>query len=509
MSFQSISAHKLFLYLSALWFCFALVVMIFLGEQHVDEGYYHLIAHLTSEGKMPYIDYFYVQMPLYPLIYGFLFHLLGSSFLTGRGISACFALCAFLLASRTARNVKGERAAAVTAGLLACQPFTIYYLTIIKLYALTALLLTCFVWIMHSPLKPVYKTSLAVIFLSLASSVRLTVLPGLFILLLIVFWRYRFSHVFITAALTALLLLGMIILPFYVFSPETFTYGAFTYHFDKESFSLARQFAHRLFTLSQLSQIYFNVILLAAVTIAVNYSFRKTVPQHRISENTQDCLVVILTILFFHFTSQAPYVYRYLTILIPALTVLLGIESVRMEPKIQPHISGFRLSWIFAASCFLTVLSRGAADLGPLTGGGSAMMLANVSTCISSVTSPGAPILTFNNSVAVEAQREVLSGDEMNVLTYDPEWTESRCEKYRVLNLDMLERAIKESRFGAILLTSNSFLGNFPSFYNPGEIGARPRIMAAISTHYYKLKTFPGFGYMKEDADLYLPRDHK
>jgi hypothetical protein len=131
--------------------------------------------------------------------------------------------------------------------------------------------------------------------------------------------------------------------------------------------------------------------------------------------------------------------------------------------------------------------------------------LKGIATEISVVTAPGDEILTFNNSVAVEAGRNVLPGDEMNVLTYDPAWPRERCETFHVLNVDMLEEAIKTSRLRAILLTRYSFIGNFPTFYNPGETGARPRIMAAIEQHYHRINTFPGFGYMGEDADLYLP----
>ncbi|HPQ42388.1 MAG TPA: hypothetical protein PLV45_18595 [bacterium] len=121
------------------------------------------------------------------------------------------------------------------------------------------------------------------------------------------------------------------------------------------------------------------------------------------------------------------------------------------------------------------------------------------------LTSPGDEILTFNNSVAVEADRPVLPGDEMNVLTYDPAWTRERCEQFHVLNVDMLEQALETERLRAVLVTRFSFIGNFPTFYNPSEVGARPRIMSALEKHYHKINTFPGFGYMGEAADLYIP----
>ncbi|MBN2054386.1 hypothetical protein JW905_05665, partial [bacterium] len=61
-------------------------------------------------------------------------------------------------------------------------------------------------------------------------------------------------------------------------------------------------------------------------------------------------------------------------------------------------------------------------------------------------------------------------------------------------------------KFGAILVTGHSFIGNFPVLYNPGEEGARPSMMRAIEESYMLYRKYPSFGYFDRDLDMYVPR---
>lgn len=130
-----------------------------------------------------------------------------------------------------------------------------------------------------------------------------------------------------------------------------------------------------------------------------------------------------------------------------------------------------------------------------------------VSREIEKLTEPTKPILTFNNSVAVQSHREVVEGDEMNVLTYSKDWPTEKCKKYHILNVEMLKSYIDKKIFGAMLITDDSFIGNFPVLFNPGEIGARPTIMRAINENYRLIKEYPNFGYFNKTAYLYVPKN--
>lgn len=489
------------------------MIMVFWGNHNVDEGYYHLIAKLTAEGALPYRDYFCVQTPVYPFVYGAMFKIFGSSLIMARSLSMVLGLMSFLLSVRIARNLLGANAGLAAAALILVQPFTVYFLTIVKLYALTSLLLTILVYFLTSKLQPVPRYTLAAATAALAVCTRLTVLPALPLVVLIAFMRPRGMERIkagLAALVAGIVVTSAVMLPFQILSPETFQYGVFGYHLDKEGFSLIRQISHRLDVIFRLSLLYSTagIVMVMSVLVRLQQRFAGERQGHDALEwppGAIDAAWVIAGVILFHFTSEMPYGHRYLAMMLPPLAAVLGPEFIRLIRLADRHH--------FPAPILLGLAACGTMFVGTgqpetrLTNPGPVAQLRQVSSEIAMLTRPDDEILTFNNSVAVEAGRRVLPGDEMNVLTYDPEWDAERCGKFHVLNVDMLEKALETGRVRAALITEFSFIGNFPTFYNPGEIGARPRIMYALEKHYRRVRTFPGFGYLGEDAELYLPLD--
>lgn len=106
-----------------------------------DEGFYLLAAKLVVHGQLPYLDFFYPQMPLQPYLYGGWLLLFGESWTSLRLCSAlCVALTGALLTS-----LVYERCGVFFA-FLACALFTLSRLifvhaTTTKTYALSLLLL--------------------------------------------------------------------------------------------------------------------------------------------------------------------------------------------------------------------------------------------------------------------------------------------------------------------------------------------------------------------------------
>lgn len=489
--------------LCALLYIVLTFALIFFGKENVDEGYYQIVARQTSLGDLPYRDYIYVQTPLFPIVYGMAFKLFGTSFAFARGFSGFLGFIAFLVCVITARRLGGDQAGAVTAALIVCQPFTLYFLMIIKLYALTGLCVALAVFFLCSQYPLRFPAAAAC--LALGTATRMTLAPTIPLIIAIAAFRSRSVRMTLLTATVCIILLTGILLPFFLLAPETFLYDVFTYHFEKESFSLLRQISHRLDSLFKLSNIYFLPLLLFFSTTLYRFRFRtdpSALPEAR-HPGERDAGLVLLIIILFHFTAQAPYIYRYLAMLAPAVCILIGTETARFRSLIPTHLKAPINGMIWGA-CLLTLIARGHVDFS-FRDGGAFVQLSRVAARIKSLVPPEKPILTFNNSVAVEANREVVRGDEMNVLTYDPAWPRERCEKFVILNLEMLESLIQSRTFGAILMTPYSFLGNFPRFFNPGEIGARPRILKAIEENYMQLTEFKGFGYLGEDATLLIP----
>jgi 4-amino-4-deoxy-L-arabinose transferase-like glycosyltransferase len=107
-----------------------------------DEGYYALAAELAMEGQVPYEDFFYLQMPLLPYVYGAWSAIFGESWYAVRSLSAVLAAVLGVLVLRHALRRFGDRRLALAAlALYASSALVLSWFTVAKTYALATLLL--------------------------------------------------------------------------------------------------------------------------------------------------------------------------------------------------------------------------------------------------------------------------------------------------------------------------------------------------------------------------------
>ena len=107
-----------------------------------DEGLYLMTSRLVAEGKLPYHDFLLQQMPLAPYVYGWWMRLAGMTWLSGRMLSAILAAALGTALYREVSKQTGKWAAGLVAALLFLSCTHVFaWLTVIKTYALSALLL--------------------------------------------------------------------------------------------------------------------------------------------------------------------------------------------------------------------------------------------------------------------------------------------------------------------------------------------------------------------------------
>jgi hypothetical protein len=125
--------------------CFLLVVFLAVTRYRfidADEGFYLLASRLVFLHKIPYLDFFYTQMPLLPYVYGSWMHFFGESWSTGRALSACLASTMGMLLYAHVCTQTGKWAAGVIAALLfSCTTLIFAWLPIVKTFALSGVLL--------------------------------------------------------------------------------------------------------------------------------------------------------------------------------------------------------------------------------------------------------------------------------------------------------------------------------------------------------------------------------
>lgn len=128
-------------------FSIALLALVFVPMSLLrfidgDEGYYLLAARLVSEGQTPYADFFYPQMPLLLYPYELWFKVFGPSWYGARTLTALFAIAIGVLVHLSVQKARGSsRAALLAVVLYAASSLVFGWFTVVKTYALSALLL--------------------------------------------------------------------------------------------------------------------------------------------------------------------------------------------------------------------------------------------------------------------------------------------------------------------------------------------------------------------------------
>jgi len=107
-----------------------------------DEGYYLLASRLILDGKWPYKDFFYTQMPLLPYVYGIWMKATGVSFYSGRALSALLSIVLGLMLCYQAKELTHRRSMAILALLLySFSALAVEWFPVVKTYALSTTLL--------------------------------------------------------------------------------------------------------------------------------------------------------------------------------------------------------------------------------------------------------------------------------------------------------------------------------------------------------------------------------
>jgi len=107
-----------------------------------DEGYYTLAASLVSDGKLPYVDFFYPQMPLLPFAYGPWTSVFGESWFGARSLSVlCAAGTGLLLYRHASGRWRSRPLGLLAVALYASSMLVLTWMTVVKTYPLSTLIL--------------------------------------------------------------------------------------------------------------------------------------------------------------------------------------------------------------------------------------------------------------------------------------------------------------------------------------------------------------------------------
>ncbi|MDQ1459696.1 MAG: hypothetical protein QOI08_1180 [Actinomycetota bacterium] len=157
-----------------------------------DEGFYALAAKLVAHGKTPYVDFWFLQAPLLPYVYGTWERIIGESWYVLRSLSVVLTVAlGCVIYWHVLRRWSARRLALIAVLLFATTPLGFQWFPTIKTYALSTLLLfTAYVWAQSRSAKAWFVAGL---FAGLAVDVRL--LFGSVVIVFLVYarrdaWRF-------------------------------------------------------------------------------------------------------------------------------------------------------------------------------------------------------------------------------------------------------------------------------------------------------------------------------
>jgi hypothetical protein len=392
-----------------------------------DEGFYLLAARLVFEGKLPYVDFLYTQMPLLPYIYGLWMQFWGESWLSGRLFSACLtAGLGVLLYVHVCSRTRKWTLAIFAVMLFSSSTLMFGWLPVVKTYALSNLLLfACYTLTARvSAASSMGTFFVCGLLLGVSMEVRLYFAAALPVFLLWI-WRHPkliekgrpirwFLAGFSSATLPVILLLGM--------DPGTFIFNTVGIHAMRSGIGLIGGFAQKFAVLLELliggprgNGIQFSTLLLLSVWSFHNKSMERP-------ERLALGLAVVLGLICF---APTPSYVQYFCVMFPFLLA----AAVCSFGNLLFVRSGQEKVWLKVAVCTGAVLYVAASipDYRKyfITGEGlngiyrkkdpfnwTLPAVSAVSRAIDEFAVPGEPVMSFWPGYMIESKAAVYRGFE-------------------------------------------------------------------------------------------------
>ncbi len=516
-----------------LFFASVCGIYVYYGAINVDEGFYVLSAWLTRMGKVPSVDFFYNQPPIYPYIYGFLQGIAGFGLLSGRIVSVIFALGSILLIYRKISRCGDIESRLIYCALICLSPLAAYYLSIAKLYALGAVLLSLGTYFLCEVSKSRLAPYLAIAFISLACGVRLTCFPVLIAAWMLV-WIFGSPRTAINSSMLSASIISLLYAPYLIIDAQRYIYQVYTYIIEKDVIPLKRLLLHRIDGAANLAQNYWLIILVPLVWLLYGLTagdlpkrLKRLLTTDKTEAQPSEMILWICWLAFViaHFGVKKQSIDRYLVMAMPLAAGAVALSISRwlnsLDDRIVRRVVVGGVLIISLLLCFGQVGEYLAVPLGTSKIAYLELVAGDIKQLVqkhfeagdaTAKTPSGGEkrsadgfLLSFNNALAPMTGLMPYPGYEMNTLSFQDNWDLARCLDYRIINHRMLSNALKNHEIAVILITDKTFSHNFPRF-RPAPFNMVAELMSLIKENYRLVRKYPGLGYFGEEALLYTPK---
>lgn len=471
--------------------------LLYFRRVNLDEGWYLNAAQLVYSGKTLYRDFAYTQTPLLPYLYGLLQPLFGLGLYQGRVLTVLLALTAWLLSAVSAHRVGGWRAGIFCLALLATSVFAATQYTYTATYALTACLMAVAIDISLRPWPERRRTIVAALLMSLAATVRLSAAVALppFLLYLVLRSQQRIQTL-LWAIVTMGITLGLTLGGYWLWSGDLMLYDIWGFHLDR---ILRTRWQLRKICIRTLKTgVDFAIPILLGGWGSLGWVRRLFRQGWQISTShalfVASALTAIAGALFVaHIvprTTDSYYNSLQLPMLCTAGGIVLALLSQRL-PGRWATLLPIGLILINGLTQGYATWRDGALTFPPQN---QIAVVRRAAQIVSDYTAPTATLLTFNQHLALEANRATPPGYEMAIFSYRPTWSIEQAQTYKVINNDILFADLAAKQ-GAAAFTE----------FDLGQIyGERDDFFAILYAHYRWFYTIENFGPYGDVLHLYF-----
>ncbi|HUT76839.1 MAG TPA: hypothetical protein VM285_04090 [Polyangia bacterium] len=410
------------------------------SRMNADEGYYAIAARSALEGKLPYRDFAYTQMPLLPYLNGLVMELGGYGLTVQRVVNSAWSFVALLAVVLALRLRTGSFEPGLAAAFcLAASPHLAEMTAMGKTHGAELMGMALVALAAVAPLSPLRRAAALAVCGVLAMGVRLSCAPMVALLMLLPVleargWRQRLLTLAIPAG-TVLAVLG----PFLLIAPEQMFFCNWQYHmasvFQRRSLAQALEWWHTSPG---------AILVLVAALPAVPSLIRER----------RTGLILMLAAALLGLTLPMIPHSAYGMYVIPALPLAAvgGMATIWSHEGIRRN--PFRHAiWLLPALVLYHPLPRQNRE-------STAMSVEAVGRFLREQVPPG-PILTSLPIVAVESGRDVMPGTEMGMFAAMAPEERKRARRLHFTTLADMTRMIEDQEPEALVLMAGDNVWNF------------------------------------------------
>lgn len=454
---------------------------IYSGKLNADEGFYALAAKKVMQGNVPYRDFAYSQLPVLPYVNGLVMEISGYGVVEQRTVNAVWGLLTLSVLLCVGLFTKQLWPVLWGCMLVALSPYWISYVCLGKTYAAASF----FMAVTAASILLEFRFPVKIFICSLggllAVGCRLPVAPAVAVLWIALLFQAETNKKRILAFGWLVSFSTAMFVPFYIVSPESFIFWNVDYHMAT---SVVRRGWPSIYEHILLSPGCIFVLICTLVYLLRNY---KNQDCHKIGVFLAAVIGILvqLCLTSSYGENATPFI---------ALGVISSMMILYKSRWFKPT-----LSLALIAPVFL----YWQAGLPP-TDADSVSSIVETAEYVKKKVPKDGKILTSVPIIAIQAEHDVVSGNEMGQFGMTAEIEKDRAKRLGLLTYQDLITLVEHQEPEAVVL--RNFRSNWNFTWSVPSL--RPLPQKAVAKFWRKLLQNYLVGYQNRDNVVLLPKLH-